>query len=125
MADLEDVRRIAGSLPETIAEMTQHGQIRLNVAGKGFAWTWMERVAPRKPRVGRPDVLAVRVADKLEKEILLAADDRRFFTEPHYNGFPAVLVRLSEIDADELSDLLMDAWRAKAPKKLVKESEIF
>lgn len=121
MADLEDVRRIARSLPETIVDCNESGQIHLDVAGKGFAWTWMERVIPGKPRQPRLEVLAVRVASAHEKEILLASDDRKFFTEPHYNGFPAVLVRLSEVDGDELSELLSEAWRAKAPKKLLKE----
>jgi len=50
-----------------------------------------------KPRVPRPDVLAVRVRDQAEKAALLAGDPKRFFTEPHYNGFPAVLVRLPAV----------------------------
>ena len=58
---------------------------------RGFAWVWAERVEPKKPRVPRPDVLAVRVANQHEKEALLAADDAKFFTEPHYNGFPRYL----------------------------------
>jgi hypothetical protein len=65
---------------------------------KGFAWAWNERIEPKKPRVPNPEVLAVRVANQAEKEALLAADPEKFFTEPHYNGFPAVLVRLSSID---------------------------
>ena len=58
-----------------------------------------------------------------EKELLLASDPEgeKFFTEPHYNGFPAVLVRLAAVDVDELAELVIDAWRCQAPKKLVKE----
>jgi hypothetical protein len=62
----------------------------------------------------------VRVANAGEKEELLAADPDVFFTEPHYNGFPAVLVRLAAVDVDELAELLTDAWRCQAPKALVK-----
>lgn len=82
----------------------------------------MERVEPKKPRVPCLEALAVRVANAQEKEILLASDDRKFFTEPHYNGYPAVLVRLSEVDVDELRELLTDAWRTRASKKLLKEA---
>ena len=117
MVDFEDVRRIAESLPETTAGVNESGQLTVEVAGKGIAWSWMERVIPKKPRVVRPDVLAVRVADGLEKESLIAADGRKFFTEPHYNGFPAVLVRLGEVDVEEMRELLTDAWQTKAPKR--------
>jgi len=52
--------------------------------------------------------------------MLIAADPEKFFTEPHYNGFPAVLVRLPAIDDEELAELLTDAWRCLAPRALVK-----
>ena len=88
---------------------------------KGFAWVWMERTAPKKPKVPRPDVIALRVANEAEKEILLASDEEKFFTEPHYNGFPAILVRLPAIDADELAEMITDAWRCQAPRSLVED----
>ncbi len=88
---------------------------------KGFAWAWNERIEPKKPRVPNPEVLAVRVASLGEKEALLAADPEKFFTEPHYNGFPAVLVRLTSIDAGELAELITDAWRCQAPRALAAE----
>ena len=78
-----------------------------------------ERVQPKKPRVPRADVVAVRVANEFEKQALLAADKEKFFTEPHYNGFPAVLVRLPLINLDELEELITDAWRCQAPRALV------
>jgi hypothetical protein len=121
MADQNDVRRIALALPETV-ESEDHFAFSVRNRGKlkGFAWVWLERTAPKRPRVPRPDVIAVRVANQLEKDLLLRVDDRKFFTEPHYNGFPAVLVRLPAVNAAELEVLLADAWRCQAPKALVR-----
>ena len=125
MADQDDVRRIALSLPETVESQDSFGfRVRNSSSKSGskqFAWTWHERVPPGKPRVPRPDVLAVRVAGQAEKEMLLAADPAKFFTEPHYNGFPAVLIRLPAIQADELRELITDAWRCQAPRSLVRD----
>jgi hypothetical protein len=120
VADQSDVRRVALSLPGT-SEAEDRFAFSVENKGKqkGFAWVWAERVEPKKPRVPRPDVLAVRVADQHEKQALLAADDAKFFTEPHYNGFPAVLVRLPAIGAGELAELITDAWRCQAPRDLV------
>jgi len=86
---------------------------------KGFAWVWQERVHPKKPRVPQPNVLAVRVAIEMEKAALLAVDADKFFTEPHYNGFPAVLVRLAAVSEAELRQLLTEAWRCQAAVPLV------
>lgn len=126
MADQDDVRRIALSLPETVESEDTFGfRVRNRTAKSGskqFAWTWHERVVPGQPRVPRPDVLAVRVAGQAEKDMLLAADPDKFFTEPHYNGFPAVLVRLAAIGSDELRELITDAWRCQAPRALVREA---
>ena len=85
---------------------------------KGFVWAWNERIEPKKPRMPNPDVVAIRVASQAEKQELLAADPAKFFTEPHYNGFPAVLVRLPAIDTGELEELIIDAWRCQAPRDL-------
>jgi hypothetical protein len=120
VADRADVRRIALALPDT-SEAEDHFAFSVANKGKqkGFVWAWNERVEPKKPRVPRADVLAVRVADELDKEALLASDHETFFTEPHYNGFPAVLVRLPLISGDELAELIEDAWRCQAPPTLV------
>jgi hypothetical protein len=121
MADQNDVRRIALSPPDTTEGFGHFAfSVRNGAKEKGFAWVWMERPESKKPRVPRPDVLAVRVANREEKDALLAADPQKFFTEPHYNGFPAVLVRLAAIDTDELAELITDAWRSQAPRKLVR-----
>lgn len=119
MATQEDVRRIALSLPQA-SEAADHFGFGVHNKGKlkGFAWAWNERIEPKKPRVPNPQVLAVRVASLAEKEELLTADPDKFFTEPHYNGFPAVLVRLPAIDVDELAELITDAWRCQAPRAL-------
>jgi hypothetical protein len=119
MADQSDVRRIALALPQT-SEADE--SFAFSVASKGkqkkFVWAWNERVDPNKPRVAREDVVAVRVGDLEEKDELLASDASKFFTEPHYDGFRAVLVRLAEIEEGELEDLIVDAWRCQAPRKL-------
>ena len=124
MAGQEDVRRIALALPET---REAEDRFSFSVANrgkqKGFVWAWNERVEPKKPRVPRPDVVAVRVADRLDKEALLASDQDKFFTEPHYNGFPAVLVRLPRIGVAELEELIVDAWRSQAPRALVADRD--
>jgi hypothetical protein len=125
MADQADARRIALALPETVEDEDRFAFSVLNKGKpKGFAWVWAERVEPKKPRVPRPEVIAVRVAGQAAKEILLASDSDKFFTEPHYNGFPAVLVRLPAIDVDELAELITDAWRVQAPRALVRDSAI-
>jgi hypothetical protein len=114
MADIDDVRRIALALPEAIED-----ESRFRVNDKAFAWTYKEKVAGHRSRVERLDVIAVRVAEEGEKQALIAADPRRFFTTAHYDGYPAVLVRLPAIDTEELRELLTDAWRYRAPRHLV------
>jgi hypothetical protein len=122
VARQSDVRRIALSLPDTLEAEDGFGfSVRNGAKEKGFAWVWKERVDPKRARVAQPKVLVVRVANGAEKEALIASDPEKFFTEPHYNGFPAVLVRLPAIGVKELRELLTDAWRAQAPKALVRE----
>jgi hypothetical protein len=96
MATQADVRRIARSLPGTIEENDRFAFcVRNKGKDKGYAWVWRERIHPKKVRVPNPKVLAVRVADLDEKDILLGVDEDKFFTEPHYNGYPVILVRLA------------------------------
>jgi hypothetical protein len=124
MADQGDVRRIALALPQTSEGEDGFGfSARHGAKDKPFAWAWNERVEPRAPRVPRRDVVAIRVADRFEKEALLASDERKFSTERHYNGFPAVLVRLPQIGVAELEELIVEAWRCQAPRALVKAFE--
>ena len=103
MADLNDVQRIVLSLPETTMDDDRIAfSVTTKGKRKGIAWVWMERVRPKQARVPNLSVLAIRVRDLAEKDMLLAARPDTLFTEPHYNGFPAVLVRLAAIDVDEL-----------------------
>ena len=116
-----DVRKIALSLPGVHEES---GRFSFCVLAKGkpkhFVWVWLDRPDPKKARVPNPKVIAIRVANETEKATLLGADEDKFFTEPHYNGFPAVLVRLKEVTVADLRVLLEEAWRCQAPKALTR-----
>ncbi|MCX6050162.1 MAG: MmcQ/YjbR family DNA-binding protein [Chloroflexi bacterium] len=121
MANLTDLHNLALSLPETSQAEEQIAYAVLNKGKpKGFAWVWMERVDPKKARMPNLDVIAVRVRDLHEKEALVAIYPEKFFTEPHYNNFPAILVQLAAVEVDELQTLLTNAWRCQAPAALVK-----
>lgn len=124
MASQDDVRRIALALPETSeAENCFAFSVLNRGKQKGFVWAWNERVEPKKPKVPSNTVVAVRVADQSEKEVWLASGSEAIFTEPHYNGFPAVLVRLPLVSLEDLHELIVSAWCCQAPKLLVKSWE--
>ena len=106
MAVTEDeARALALGLPAT-TERPSHGTPAFFVAGKLFA------------RVREEGVLMVRVADEGEKHALVASSPAEFFTVPHYDGYAAVLVRLPEVSAQVLAELLRDAWRLRATATL-------
>lgn len=117
MATQADVRRIALSLPGTEQEP---GRFAFAVPVKGklkaYTWAWLERTDPKKARVPSTKVISLRVANLGEKDLMLKADPVRFFTEPHYNGYPAVMLRLETVRVPELRALLRDAWRCVAPR---------
>lgn len=112
MLDPAAVRRLAAALPGAQDTSTETA-LAFNLDGRGFAWSWNERVHPKKPRRPRLDVLAVRCVPE-EKETLLELDPVKFFTEAHYNGYPAILVHLGEVDEAELAGLLATAHRCVA-----------
>jgi hypothetical protein len=123
MATWEDVERLATALPRTVAA-SRHDLRGWSVRDKTFAWERPLRrgdlealgdAAPTGP------VLAVRVPDLGAKEALLATDGDVCFTTPHFNGYPAVLVRLDDIAVGDLEELLVEAWLARAPKRLAAE----
>lgn len=116
MATQADVRDIALALPG-VTQDSDYFAFGIDVKGKrkGIAWVWRERIDPKQARVPNPEVLAVRVANEVDKAALLGADPEKFFTEPHYNGFPAVLVRLKKVTKAELRKLLTEAHRCQSP----------
>jgi hypothetical protein len=124
MATQDDVRRIAMSLPGAVERPDRFAfAVAKKAKLREFAWVWSERVEPKQPRIPNPAVLAVRVAGEEEKQFLIGAVPDVFFTEPHYNGFPAVLVRLANIEQEQLEALITDGWRIQAPKELIGEFE--
>ena len=122
MPTFDDVRRIALSLPET-TEVQSRGLAHWRVKDKGFVW---ERPLRRSDLEalgdGAPDgpILGVRVEHLMAKEALLASDPGIYFTTPHFDGYPAVLVRLDRISDDELTEVIVEAWLCRAPAKLAK-----
>ena len=118
MADAGDVRRLALALPG-VAEIDSDG-FDFRVAGKGFIWSWPER-RRGKPRVIRTDIAVLFVGDEAEKQALLLGEPEIFFTTPGYDGWPLVMLRLAEVDAGRLEELVTDAWRMRAPDELAGE----
>ncbi len=123
MAGWDDVRRIALALPET-SERTSRGNASWRVRDKLFVWERPLRqpdlralgeAAPTGP------ILGARVEHSGAKEALLADDPGVYFTTPHFDGYPAILVRLEEIGTDALEELIVEAWLVQAPKRLAKE----
>jgi hypothetical protein len=111
MVDIPTVRRLALALPD-VRDGSSEERLVFWTGGKFFAWSYNERVHPKKPRVPRLDVLAMRCSIE-RKEMLIEAAPDRFFDDDHYRGYPSLLVRLDVIDEDELSALL-DAARQMA-----------
>jgi hypothetical protein len=112
MATQDDVRRVALGL----SDVTQEG-LSFRVEGHLVAWPWMQRIDPKKARVANPDVLVVRVASELDKQALIDLDPAVFFTEPHYDGYAAILVRLPLIKKPLLAKLLSDSWALAKTKR--------
>ena len=119
MVSTEQLQALALELPEVTASVGENGQIGCAVGGKGLAWGYLARETPKAKRVLVPGVVAIRCAMET-KELLLEAAPERFFTDDHYRGYPAVLVRLAEIEADEVAGLLRQAWKIVAPKAIQK-----
>jgi hypothetical protein len=121
MADAEDVRRLALGLPY-VEEIDSDG-FDFRVAGKGFVWSYPERV-PGKPRRIRTDIAVLYVGDEAEKQALLLSEPGIFFTASEYGSWPLVLVRLAELGPDLLAELVTDAWRMRAPEALAAELDV-
>jgi hypothetical protein len=121
VASWDDVRGIALALPET-SERVSRDRCQWLVKDKLFVW---ER--PLRPKevealgAAAPDgpILGARVEHVGAKEALLADDPRIFFTTPHFDGFPAILVRLDRIATEDLEEVVTEAWLVRAPRLLV------
>lgn len=121
MADWHDVQTFAMAMPEATERRSNQDLRQWRVKDKMFVW--------ERPLLGTelkalgaaaPDgpILGVRV-DYLEtKDVLIATEPEAFFTTPHLDGYPAILVRLDRIDRERLQDVVIDAWLARAPKRL-------
>lgn len=123
MADWEDVRRIALGMPGA-EETVSRGAAMWRVRGTGFVW---ERPLRRADLVAlgiaeqEGPVLGAKVDDEAVKHALVAEDPDVFFTTPHFDGYPAVLVRLDRISERRLDEVVAEAWHAVAPAKLRRE----
>jgi hypothetical protein len=122
MADLDE---LALAMPETTKEVSDDGRPSYLVHGKMYCFHRSRRPDAVDPETGErmSDVLMFRVADLEEKEVILSDARRLFFTTPHFNGYPAVLLRipdLGRLDRDELRDTVAEAWLTRAQKRLAK-----
>jgi hypothetical protein len=124
MATWEDVRRIVLALPETAEDRTREGGPAWSVKGKPLAWDRPLRkgdlaalgdAAPDGP------ILCVRTPDVGAKEALVADEPEIYFTTPHFNGYPAVLVRLERIPVPDLEELIVETWLSRVPKRMAAE----
>jgi hypothetical protein len=121
---LDDVARMALALPEA-AEAQRHNNRTWFVGGKGFAWERpfskadIRRFGDATPPEG--PIVAVRVADLDDKEAVLAAEPKGFFTIPHFEGYAAVLIELKKARKRDVQEAVFDAWLACAPARLAKQ----
>ena len=114
MADEHDVRRIAAALPDAV-EIASDG-FDFRARGRGFVWSYPERVPGRGRRI-RTDIAVLYVGDEAEKQALLLGEPETFFTAPGYDGLPLVMLRLDQIGARRLRELIVDAWRMRTEER--------
>lgn len=113
MADETDLRRIVASLAD-VEEIPSDG-FDFRTAGKGFVWSYPERVPGKRRRI-RTDIAVLYVGDEAEKQALLLGEPDLFFTTGQYDGWPLVMVRLDAVDEARLRELVTDAWRMRGDR---------
>ena len=123
---MKDLDKLALSLPEVTKEVSEDGRPSYNVHGKMFCFHRSRRPDAVDPETGErmDDVLMFRVDGQEEKELVLADPRGIFFTTPHFNGYPAVLLRipdLTKLDKAELRDTVVNAWLTRAQKRVAKK----
>jgi len=123
---MKDLDKLALSLPEVTKEVSEDGRPSYNVHGKMFCFHRSRRPDAVDPETGErmDDVLMFRVDGQEEKELVLADPRGIFFTTPHFNGYPAVLLRipdLTKLDRAELRDTVVNAWLTRAQKRVAKK----
>jgi len=124
VATWSDVRRLAGSLPEVDEQTMADGTARWRVRRVLFLWERPLRRADLEALGDRAPgemPLAARVADLGVRAALIADQPDVFFTTPHFENYPAVLARLDRLSAQDLEELVVEAWLQRAPTKLVKD----
>jgi hypothetical protein len=124
MATMADLDELAMAMPETIRELDD-GRPSYHVHGKMYCFHRSRRPDAVDPETGQrlADVLMFRVADQGVKELLLSDGRGVYFTTPHFNGYPAILMRipsLAQLDRQELGDLVAEAWLTRAHKRLAR-----
>jgi hypothetical protein len=125
MATLREVERLALAMPETVKREDEKGRPSYCVNGKVICWHRSPRPDALDPKTGErlTDVFVFRTTDLDVKEMTLQDDRGIFFTTPHWNGYPAVLIRirdLKQLKSVELRDLIEEAWLSRAPKRVAR-----
>jgi hypothetical protein len=125
MATLRDVEKLALAMPETVKDEDEEGRPSYAVNGKVICWHRSPRPDAVDAATGArlEDVFVFRVTDLEVKDMILQDDRRIYFTTPHWNGYPAVLIRipdLKQLSRAELRDMVEEAWLSRAPKRVAK-----
>jgi hypothetical protein len=123
VASWDDVRRIALGLPEAEERLSRDLR-QWRVKDKLFVWerplrrTDLEALGAAAPA---GPILGVRTEHLVAKEAILQSDPEVFFTTPHFDGYPAILVQLEKIKVKDLEEVIVEAWLVRAPKRLARE----
>ena len=124
MATWDDVSRMCAALPESSESTNREGHRQWRVRDKMFVWERPLRksdLAELGDSAPTGPVLGARVPDEGAKRALIADDPEVYFTTSHFDGYPAVLVRLEELDSAGLTELVEEAWACRAPHRLLAE----